>query len=236
MDRELRTFLYTGFDEEKKKNIQGRIIAKDTTEANEKLREKGIFAEYLEKENRTGVNIHYSNGDSKVSMPLNKSGENPNVLLGFISFLIPFVGLILGIVFVVKQFPSDKHTGTICLSWAIIGLVLALLLIGPFSILPRRIYSTKPEAGFVMPSISIAEPIVTFNEYKLIQTGMSYEEVTLIVGAGGEELSRNKIDGIPGVMESVETIMYQWVNDNGSNMNAMFQNDKLVQKAQFGLK
>lgn len=37
-------------------------------------------------------------------------------------------------------------------------------------------------------------------------------------------------------MASIETVMYQWVNRNGSNMNAMFQNNKLVQKAQFGLK
>ena len=30
--------------------------------------------------------------------------------------------------------------------------------------------------------------------------------------------------------------MYMWQNSDGSNMNAMFQNDKLVNKAQFGLK
>jgi len=29
--------------------------------------------------------------------------------------------------------------------------------------------------------------------------------------------------------------MYQWVNPGGSNMNAMFQNNKLIEKAQFGL-
>jgi hypothetical protein len=49
-------------------------------------------------------------------------------------------------------------------------------------------------------------------------------------------MSRNNIDGVPGVIESIDTVMYQWVNSNGSNMNAMFQNDKLNQKAQFGLK
>ncbi len=65
---------------------------------------------------------------------------------------------------------------------------------------------------------------------------MSYKKVVSIIGTDGEEMSKNKIDGIPKVMDSVETVMYQWVNSNGSNMNAIFQNDKLIQKAQFGLK
>jgi hypothetical protein len=94
--------------------------------------------------------------------------------------------------------------------------------------------STKPEAGFSMPSIGTE--IVTYDEYEKIKDGISYNQVVQIIGAQGEELSRNKIEGIPGVMESIETVMYQWVNSSGGNMNAMFQNDKLIQKAQFGLK
>lgn len=31
------------------------------------------------------------------------------------------------------------------------------------------------------------------------------------------------------------TVMYEWKNDDGSNMNARFQNGGLVNKAQFGL-
>jgi hypothetical protein len=73
-------------------------------------------------------------------------------------------------------------------------------------------------------------------KYDAIKTGMSYIDVVAIIGFGGEELSRNKINGVPGVMESVETIMYQWVNSGGSNMNAIFQNNRLFQKAQFGLR
>ncbi len=37
-------------------------------------------------------------------------------------------------------------------------------------------------------------------------------------------------------MPGIKTVMHQWMNSDGSNMNAMFQNDKLVQKAQFGLR
>jgi hypothetical protein len=72
------------------------------------------------------------------------------------------------------------------------------------------------------------EPVVTMAEYGQIQSGMTYEQVRRIIGAAGEELSRNNIAGIT-------TVMYSWTNGDGSNMNAMFQQDKMIQKAQFGL-
>lgn len=111
---------------------------------------------------------------------------------------------------------------------------LILIVLGVIGSLTNDISSSKPEAGFKMPSIG--KQIVTFDEYQRIKNGMPYMQVVEIIGDEGEEMSRNKIEGVPGVMESIETVMYQWVNSNGSNMNAMFQNDKLMQKAQFGLR
>lgn len=127
-----------------------------------------------------------------------------------------------------------KKTGM--LSYLMVGF-LVLVVFGIFGSLMTKgsnTSSSKPEAGFKMPSIG--KQIVTFDEYKKIQNVMSYRQVIQIIGAEGEEMSRSKMDGVPGVMESVETVMFQWVNGNGSNMNAIFQNDKLIQKAQFGLK
>jgi hypothetical protein len=51
-----------------------------------------------------------------------------------------------------------------------------------------------------------------------------------ILGKDGEELSSNEIAG-------VKTVMYKW-DGNGfaANMNAMFQNDKMMSKSQLGLK
>lgn len=80
------------------------------------------------------------------------------------------------------------------------------------------------------------QPVITMSNYQQIQNGMSYQQVVQIIGKAGEEISRSHIAGVPGVMESVDTVFYQWVNPGGSNMNAMFQNDKLIQKAQIGLK
>jgi hypothetical protein len=83
--------------------------------------------------------------------------------------------------------------------------------------------------GALTGQVELTEPpVVTQAEFLQIQNGMSYEEVQRIIGAPGQEMSRSDVAGI-------NTVMYQWINRGGSNMNAMFQNGKLVQKAQFGL-
>jgi hypothetical protein len=87
----------------------------------------------------------------------------------------------------------------------------------------------------VLDSVDNMEDVVTYSEYQRIQDGMTYQQVVSIIGQAGEEISRNNIDGIPGVMESVETVMYSWENWDGTNMNVIFQNNELFQKAQFGL-
>jgi hypothetical protein len=65
-------------------------------------------------------------------------------------------------------------------------------------------------------------------EYDQVQKGMSYEQVTSIIGTMGTEISRSDL-------ARHTTVMYSWKNANGSNMNAMFQDGELVIKAQFGL-
>lgn len=124
---------------------------------------------------------------------------------------------------------SKKKTG--CLVY-LAGSFFALIFLGVIGSIMDN--GSKPESGLTIPSIG--KQIVEYDEYLKIQDGMSYKQVVDIIGAEGEEMSKNKMDGVPGVMKAVETVMYQWVNSNGSNMNAMFQNDKLIQKAQFGLK
>lgn len=125
-----------------------------------------------------------------------------------------------------------KKTGV--LTYVVAGFLI-LIIIGCVNFLMSESTTSvyKSEAGSKMSSFG--KQIVTFDEYKQIQNDMSYREVVSIIGAEGEELSRSKFDGVPGFSPPVETIMYQWVNTNGSNMNSIFQNDKLMQKAQFGL-
>jgi len=72
---------------------------------------------------------------------------------------------------------------------------------------------------------------VNMTNYNRIKTGMSYDEVVAILGEQGTEMSSNDIGGY-------KNVMYMWKAGGFSvgNMNAMFQNGGLIQKAQFGLK
>jgi hypothetical protein len=70
---------------------------------------------------------------------------------------------------------------------------------------------------------------VSMAQFSSLKTGMTLEEAIAILGGPGEELSSNDIAGI-------QTVMYMWKGAGVANMNAMFQNGKLIQKAQFGLK
>ncbi|WIF95022.1 DUF3862 domain-containing protein [Caminicella sporogenes] len=69
---------------------------------------------------------------------------------------------------------------------------------------------------------------VNMEMYNKIQNGMTYEEVVNILGEG-EEVSSSEVAGI-------KTAIYQWVNNDGSNMNVTIQDGKVISKAQYGLK
>lgn len=114
----------------------------------------------------------------------------------------------------------------------ILGAAFFVGLIVIVSIFNSSIF-TRNSSSLILPSIN--QQRVTFTKYQKIENGMSYHQVIEIIGAQGQESSRNHMDGVPGVVDAIETVMYQWINPNGSNMNAIFQNDKLMQKAQFGL-
>lgn len=70
---------------------------------------------------------------------------------------------------------------------------------------------------------------VTMANFNKIKNGMRYEEVVKILGKEGEVLSETEAGGY-------KTVMYKWDGEGFSNLNAMFQNGKLISKAQFGLK
>jgi len=81
----------------------------------------------------------------------------------------------------------------------------------------------------VSPLAVPAQDGVTLAQYSRLRTGMTEQEAFAILGPG-TEISRSDVMG-------VTTVMYEWQGRGmlGANMNAMFQNGQLVQKAQFGL-
>ena len=73
---------------------------------------------------------------------------------------------------------------------------------------------------------------VTAAGFAAISPGMTYDQVVAILGRTGEVAVDQKTD-------QFHTIIYRWKADRGSlgaNMSVTFQNDKMVSKAQAGLK
>jgi hypothetical protein len=86
------------------------------------------------------------------------------------------------------------------------------------------------QGRMVLPqSIGSPSPVVTRAEFDQLREGMSYEDAARVIGASGELHGSSDIAGY-------KTVMYSWMNGDGSNMNAMFQNGRLVNKAQSGLR
>jgi hypothetical protein len=77
------------------------------------------------------------------------------------------------------------------------------------------------------------KPAMSKAEFDQIQNGMTYEQVTAIIGGSGEMMSEVGSKG-----DQFYTVIYQYEGegDFGANANLTFQGSKLQMKAQFGLK
>lgn len=76
-------------------------------------------------------------------------------------------------------------------------------------------------------------PTISLEEYNSIQIGMTYQEVVDIIGSTGEALAEVDL----GIGHEYYTNMLMWEGEGivGANANIMFQDGKVIQKAQFGL-
>ena len=69
---------------------------------------------------------------------------------------------------------------------------------------------------------------ITLDKYNQINNGMTYEQVKEILGEG-QVLSQSKL-------MNYESIMYEYINKNGTNANFTFSGNLLKMKTQFNLK
>ena len=91
----------------------------------------------------------------------------------------------------------------------------------------------SPAANPIPASTPANKPTMTMAEFAQLKDGMNYEDATKIIGEPGEVVSESGTKG-----DALHTIMYQYngEGDLGANANLMFQGNKLINKAQFGLK
>ena len=76
---------------------------------------------------------------------------------------------------------------------------------------------------------SINTPGATIAKFDAITTGMSYPDVTTLMGSSGEELSRSDLGGFV-------TIVFSWKNADGSSISVTFENGAVFTKTQSGLR
>lgn len=83
-----------------------------------------------------------------------------------------------------------------------------------------------------LPGAALADSICAASKYAYdrVSTGLSLAQVEQVIGCKGEEIATS-------TFADVTTTMVSWRgHDLGASMNATFQNDALVGKAQFGLR
>lgn len=90
---------------------------------------------------------------------------------------------------------------------------------------------TKPIAATAkyMQLVMGRRPWLKLDDYDLIKPNMCFFDVVMALGVEATETART-------TSTFGETVTYEWTNGDGSRMTAVFTNDRLVTKAQAGLK
>jgi Domain of Unknown Function with PDB structure (DUF3862) len=85
-----------------------------------------------------------------------------------------------------------------------------------------------PALAFAVLTSPASACDVMREQYDQLKMKMTYAEVVKILGCDGDEMSSSEVAGF-------KTSMYVWQGTGNSNMDAMFQNGRLISKAQMGL-
>lgn len=83
-------------------------------------------------------------------------------------------------------------------------------------------------AGKAQLGLKSADDNITLEKYNQVKDGTAYSDAKVILGEG-QIMSQTKI-------MNIESIMYEWINKDGSNAILTFSGDKLMMKAQFNLR
>jgi hypothetical protein len=164
----------------------------------------------------------------------NKIVDSPQRRVGFLLgigiFLVPAV-----FVWFLLRRGHSALSRVLGFGWLALALVVWMAAINSSSggLTPSTSASTADSPAAVAAEAQLPSSTalgVTAAGYSALKTSMTYEEASEILGSPGEELSSSDVAG-------THTVMVMWKAEDGfSNMNAMFQNDHLVTKAQMGLR
>jgi hypothetical protein len=119
--------------------------------------------------------------------------------------------------------------------FTVLGLFVILLLIGIFSDGGKEDGSTDNAAPAAAKETK-NKPTISKSEFDALQIGMSYEDATTLIGGPGDVQSESGKKGGTGL--EIHTILYGFKGEGsvGANASLMFQDGKLMNKSQAGLK
>ena len=115
-----------------------------------------------------------------------------------------------------------------------IGLILSLL--GCGSIIKEQTAS-EPGSPAMLPAHPLSsknQPEISMDEFDVIKNGMTYDQVTTIIGSPGEMVNETGMVG-----DQSHTVKYHFKGDGGiwgANAELTFLNETLNTKTQKGLK
>ena len=112
----------------------------------------------------------------------------------------------------------------------VIGILAGISILSHSNQDGQRAAALQPAATATVQKAVPRKCGATLREYEALQVGISLGQAIGIVGCKGTELSRVAYGG-------QESVMVSWPGEGGlfSNMNATFDNDRLVAKGQLGL-
>jgi hypothetical protein len=136
-----------------------------------------------------------------------------------------------------ERIVTEKYRGAFVVMFLVAIFQIGVLLFVLYGPPIPGLMSQSAHAGSQPAIARIADPghKVSFADFERLATGMTYGDSCLALHANGQELARCRFAGEPGVIEPIETVVYGWINADGTNVCATFQNDKLVSKEQSGL-
>lgn len=126
-----------------------------------------------------------------------------------------------------------KKRGWLFWSLCVVGGLLVIGMLAPNKPNPAlapNVASGPVAVGAVAgaPGAPANGPEITAAEFGQLRTGMTMAQAEAIIGSAGEVQSETDMGGY-------RTVMVAWKGDGMGNANAMFQNGKMISKAQFGL-
>ena len=104
----------------------------------------------------------------------------------------------------------------------------ALLLVGSVALAPGLACGDRDERprGGTSRLTGRRRPVVTLEQYRRLELGMSYDEVVAIIGVHGMEDGGSAGGKVRG---------YSWRNSDGSSVQLVFEGDALIDRDHEGL-